>query len=314
MSNKQPPLDNNSIELENDNVVEFKSLFADLEDFIGAPVSFERRKDHLANHVGKEFRKYRRESKQRADYGLTVTDLWNFSPSYIWYCFAQVFKAYDTPEAKKLLELVHVLGKDTENFSYYKDPVKRKEENDKEFAATEEAYQAWGSLYAIFMKQVPRLNVSQADYSHDLHALQTIVPRSDIKWKEWRGVFTDPTSVHLDELKSNLPENEYNKIVHKHRTQRAKFRISDLDIAVAPIEYLHWVIVSASIYVSSNEVHGWDAGVEPTWEGYAEHMLVFAQGIYLAANLPGSFPSVPNQMLIETSINEMPRILAGLWD
>lgn len=297
-----------------------RDFFANLlaEDVLGTVDTLERKKDKTFSN-DKEKRRYRRLQKQRAEYGVSPTDLWNFSPSYVWYCLAQVTRAYPSVASAEILEDSIFFFNGTDSWDYYADRQKNKKYHDAknaEYNATLEIVKnRWFDNYTYLLNNTPEARVSDSDYIHDLAAIRSIPARSELLWSQWRGVFTDPTTVALEEMKYTTESSEvYNKIVAKHKKQRIQLRISDLDISSNPLAYIHLGIINAAIYCSSTEVHGWDVSHGDTWEEYAARLLTFAEGIYLAGFAGNRKLTADEEATKNKAIADMPVILVGLWD
>ena len=291
------------------------SFTSNLPDQPGTINTLERKKEKFASHGSKRNRNIQRE---RGIYGLGTSDLWNFSPSYIWYCFAQVCRAYPSDSSQKILKDSIFLLNDLDSWDFFADKDKMREYMSNKHEEYELEYDAvrarWAKNYSPMLVSVPQAHVSDADYIHDLSAIRSVKTRSDLRWAQWRGVFTDPTSIVLADLKDTVEKEQYNKIVKKHRKQRISFRISDMDISSNPLAYIHLGIVNAAIYISSTEVHGWPSYTGDTWEEYSDRMLKFAEGIYIAGFAANRNLSKEDKKIRDKAISDMPELLIGMWD
>jgi hypothetical protein len=289
------------------------------KDILGTVDTLERKREKNPYAHEKEQRRYRRIQKQRAEYGVSPSDLWNFSPSYVWYCLAQTARAYPSNASSEILEDTIFLFNGMDSWDFYANKKKNQEyysqkqaEYNAHFAIVQER---WLNNYTYLLNNTPAARVSDSDYIHDLAAIRSIPVRSELIWSQWKGVFTDPTTVALRELKENAESAEaYNKIVAKHKKQRIEFRISDLDIKSNPLGYIHLGIINAAIYCSSTEVHGWDVSQNDTWEEYSARLLKFAEGIYLAGFAGDRKLTEQEENIKNKAIADMPSVLLGLWD
>jgi hypothetical protein len=298
----------------------FPLLNIEREDHFGVVNTLPRKREKFKSRNKKNNRWERRSLSKRADYGVGSLDLWNYAPSYYWYVLAQIVRAYPGEGSDELLEDIIFMADDYASWDFYADPVKdekyRNKRHAEDLAHYKLAQERWGGNYAKLLERAPRAVLSASDYVHDLTLIKSLTTRPDVRWREWRGILTDQTQVVLDTvIKPSVSDNEFIRIVAKHRKQRQQLKISDLDIAYAPMEYLHWTLTQSIIYISSTETHGWDSMTfDDTWDEYSDRLLRFATGIYVLGFSTGQEVTIEDKELAEGALQIMVKIIPGLWD
>lgn len=287
------------------------------EDFISTPDLMERKKDRK-DKSNKNRKRQNRESKQRAQYGVSIYDLWNFSGGYVWQSYAAVGRAYPSVTADRLVEIALFEQNGMENINHYADPVKNETyiREQMAFAQAEGkvVVNEWADMYSDLLRTLPQARVSDGDYIHDLAAIRSIPVRPNLVWSQWRGVFTDPATVTLKTIKESVSDVDYKKIVVKHHRQRVLYQLSDFDIAYNPLQSIHLALVNTAIYIASTQVHGWDVSMDDTWEEYSARLLKFAEGVYIAGFSGDRELTVEEIASKNDAIKMMPVIIPGLWD
>lgn len=286
------------------------------EDIAGNFETFDRKPlteglKHGSNRMSKKkARKHRRLAALRAEFGVTPYDFWDFC-SRGEMIFAAALRSIDTPESEQLLtQLLEVYDADMGNsLTYYADPEKQKVEQDKWVAESKvrkaKAESEWLPLWEKVVASAPSFATSAGDYAFDLGSAKSVTSRFTATWAEWRGIYTDPTATYV----STLPAAEQ----ARHARQRIVYGYSDIDMKVAPMQYVAWVYANALTWFAST------ASIS-----FINNMTYETAGTFWADKVPAFVHILHNPQLknidpetetyVLNVIASMPTWINDLWD